>query len=78
VTTDTAHPSTVIAWRMGRLPLAALWWDYLACFGNRSRADLADYLDGGRPWPDAEHNVLAQVLNEALWDVGCPSLAAMR
>ncbi|MGY1606759.1 MULTISPECIES: hypothetical protein [unclassified Geodermatophilus] len=78
MTTDAAPPLTVIAWRMGRLPVTALWWDYVSCGGNRSRAELADYLSGAGRWSDSEHNVLAQALNEALWDVGCPSLAALR
>jgi hypothetical protein len=52
----------------------ALWWAYLECGGNRFHTDVADYLGGTTLWPDGEHNALSQALQEALWDVGSPSL----
>ncbi|MGY1696777.1 hypothetical protein ACI780_17910 [Geodermatophilus sp. SYSU D00814] len=36
------------------------------------------YLAGTTAWPAFEHNALAQVLNENLWDLGHPSLAPYR
>ncbi|MGY1725114.1 hypothetical protein [Blastococcus sp. SYSU DS0533] len=69
---------TVVARGLGGLEPIPLWWAYLACGGNRSRTDLADYLGGSTRWPDHEHNALSQALNEALWDIGSPSLAPIR
>jgi hypothetical protein len=76
--TVSACPLTVIAWRLGGLTLDDLWWRYLGLGGNRRRGALADYLDGTVPWRADDHNVLAQTLNEALWDLGCSSLAPLR
>ena len=78
----TAHtpacPLTGIAWRLGGLTLPELWWRHLALGGTGSRTALADYLLGTAAWPDVEHNLLAQTLNESLWEVGIPSLAPHR
>ena len=76
--TAVACPLTVIARWLGGLGSDPLWWAYLECGGNRSRTDLADYLGGSAPWPDGEHNALSQALNEALWDIGSPSLVPIR
>ncbi|MCF6734119.1 hypothetical protein [Blastococcus sp. KM273129] len=77
-TTDCACPLTVVARCLGGLAPDSLWWAYLECGGNRSRADLTAYLDGIARWPNHEHNALSQALNEALWDIGSPSLAPIR
>lgn len=76
--TAIACPLTVVAHRLGYLSSNALWWAYLECGGNRSRIDMDDYLGGTALWPDGEHNALSQALNEALWDVGSPSLVPIR
>jgi hypothetical protein len=76
--TDLACPLTVVARWLGGLESHSLWWAYLECGGNRSRTDLADYLGGTALWPDGEHNALSQALNEALWDIGSPSLVPIR
>ncbi|MGY1826236.1 hypothetical protein [Blastococcus sp. SYSU DS0541] len=76
--TALACPLTVVAHRLGDLGPDSLWWAYLECGGNRSRTDMADYLAGTTLWPDNEHNALSQALNEALWDVGSPSLVPVR
>ncbi len=76
--TAVACPLTVVARWLGGLESNALWWAYLECGGNRSRADLADYLGGTALWSDGEHNALSQALNEALWDIGSPSLVPIR
>ena len=55
-----------------------LWWRHLALGGMSSRSALADYLHGTAHWGCTAHNLLAQTLNEALWDLGCPSLAPYR
>jgi hypothetical protein len=68
-------PLTVIAWRLGGLTLNDVWWRHLELGGTSSPAALAGYLVGMTAWPAAAHDVLAHTLNEALWDVGCPSLA---
>jgi hypothetical protein len=80
VDTATAHPCplTVIAWRLGGLTLTELWWRHLGLGGTGSRAALADYLHGTSTWPPAAHNVLAQTLNEGLWDLRIPSLVPLR
>jgi hypothetical protein len=46
----------------------------LALGGSGTASDVADYVDGGSAWPAGRHNVLAQALNEALQDHGCPRL----
>ena len=71
-------PLTVIAWRLGDLTMNELWWRHLALGGMSSRSALADYLHGTAHWGCTAHNLLAQTLNEALWDLGCPSLAPYR
>ena len=71
-------PLTVIAWRLGGLTLKDVWWRHLELGGTSSPAALAGYLHGMNAWPATAHDVLAQTLNEALWDVGCPSLAPYR
>ena len=76
--TAPACPLIVIAWRLGAVPLSDLWWRYVGLGGRHPRAALAGYLNGDAVWADAEHNVLAQTLNEGLWDVGVPSLAPHR
>jgi hypothetical protein len=69
---------TLVAWRMADLTPAELWWRYIGLSGNRALDALADYLDGTAQWPADEHNVLAQALNERLWDLGCPTLVPHR
>jgi hypothetical protein len=69
---------TVIAWRLGGLTLNDVWWRLLELGGTSSHAALASYLLETTAWPATAHNVLAQTLNEALWDIGCPSLAPYR
>ena len=71
-------PLTVIAWRLVGLTAPDLWWRYTGLGGNRPRAALVEYLAGTTAWPAVEHNVLAQALNECLWDLGHPSLAPYR
>jgi hypothetical protein len=58
--------------------LGELWGRYLCLGGRHPQSALADYLSGAAVWSDAEHNVLAQALNEGLWDTGLPSLAPQR
>jgi hypothetical protein len=69
---------TLVAWRMADLTPPELWWRYIGLGGNQAPGALADYLDGTAEWPACEHNVLAQVLNERLWDLGCPALVPHR
>jgi hypothetical protein len=69
---------TLVAWRMAGLTLSQLWWRYLGLGGHRAPDALADYLGGTTEWPAVEHNVLAQALNERLWDLGCPTLVPHR
>ena len=71
-------PLTVIAWRLGGLTLNDVWWRHLELGGTSSHAALAGYLLETTAWPAPAHNVLAHTLNEALWDLGCPSLAPYR
>jgi hypothetical protein len=73
-----ACPLTVLAWRLGALTAAELWWRYTELGGNRPPAALVEYLAGTVPWTAAEHNTLVQALNECLWDLGHPSLAPYR
>jgi hypothetical protein len=73
-----ACPLTVVAWRLGTLSLTELSWRYTELGGNRCTRGLGDYLAGTVTWPASEHNVLAQALNEGLWDRGHPSLAPYR
>jgi hypothetical protein len=74
----SACPLTVVSWRLGALPLTDLWSRYAALGGDRPRSALAAYLLGSSEWTDAEHNVLAQTLNENLWELGISSLAPHR
>jgi hypothetical protein len=53
-------PLTLIAWRLGALPVHQLWADYLAVGGNRPQAALNDYLTDAADWSAAEHNALAR------------------
>lgn len=69
---------TLAAWRLGELTLSDLWGRYLALGGGEPQTSLAAYLGGAAAWLDREHNVLAQALNEGLWDVGLPSVAPLR
>ena len=69
---------TLMAWHMADLTPHELWWRYLALSGNRAADALADYLRGTVAWPAWEHNILAQALNERLWELGCPSLVPHR
>ena len=69
---------TLVAWRMADLTPPELWCRYIGLGGNRAPGTLADYLDGTAEWPASEHNILAQVLNERLWDLDCPSLVPHR
>jgi hypothetical protein len=62
---------TLIAWRLGALSRTELWCRYIGLGGNHPLGAFGDLLDGTAQWPAGEHNVLAQVLNERLWDVGC-------
>jgi hypothetical protein len=55
-----------------------VWGHYLELGGTADRAALAEYLHGASAWPALDHNVLAQALNEHLWDLGIPSLAPLR
>lgn len=73
-----ACPLTLVAWRLAGLTLSDLWSRYLGLGGRRGKSALAAYLDGAAAWPATEHNVLAQTLNEGLWDLGLPSLAPHR
>jgi hypothetical protein len=78
---STAAPAcslTVIAWRLGTLSRADLWWRYLEVGGNLPLSALAAYLSGTAAWPATEHNAVAHALNEDLWDMGYPSLAPYR
>jgi hypothetical protein len=69
---------TSVAWRMADLTAPEVWWRYIGLGGNRAPGALADYLDGTAEWPASEHNILAQVLNERLWDLACPTLVPHR
>jgi hypothetical protein len=69
---------TLVAWWMVDLTPSELWWRYLALGGNQAPDTLTDYLDAAAEWPAAEHNFLAQALNERLWDLGCPTLVPHR
>lgn len=71
-------PLTLAAWRLSGLTLSDLWGRYLGLGGRLPQTALVGYLDGAAAWPDMEHNVLAQALNENLWDLGLPSLAPPR
>jgi hypothetical protein len=73
-----ACPLTVMAWRLGALTIAELWWRYTELGGNRPRAAIGEYLAGTVRWSASEHNVLVQALNECLWELGHPSLAPYR
>ncbi|MGY1604385.1 hypothetical protein [Geodermatophilus sp. SYSU D00815] len=80
-TTTTPAPAcalTVIAWRLGGLTPSALWWRFVELGGDRGSAELAAYLEGAADWPAPDHNSLAHTLNEALWELTCPSLAPYR
>src|SRR3954453_9013935 len=74
VSTGRTCPLTVIAWRLGALPLAELWWRYVRLAGNLQRDPLADLLSGTASRGDFEHNVLAHVLDERVCPLGCPGL----
>lgn len=74
----TSCELTLVAWRLGDLALTDLWWCYIGLGGSRLHDALADYLAGTTQWPVSEHNVLAQALNERLWELDCPSLAPHR
>jgi hypothetical protein len=76
--TAPACPLTLIAWRLGALPVTDLWWRYTALGGNRPGAAVVEYLAGTAAWPASEHNALTQALNEYLWELGHPSLAPYR
>ena len=76
--TVPACPLTVLAWRLGALPLHDLWWRYIDLGGIYPQSALAAYLAGTTAWPAIEHNMLAHALNERLWDTGCASLAPYR
>lgn len=69
---------TLVAWRLAGLTPTELWWRYLGLGGNSTLDALADYLDQAAQWPTSEHNILAQALNERLWDLGCSSLVPHR
>ena len=69
---------TVVAWRMADLTASEVWWRYVGLGGSRASDALADYLAGTVEWPAGDHNVVAQALNERLWDLGCPGLAPHR
>jgi hypothetical protein len=69
---------TLVAWRLADLAPPEVWWRYIGLGGNRALDALTDYLDGTAKWPAGEHNILAQALNERLWDLGCPSLVPHR
>jgi hypothetical protein len=69
---------TLVAWRMADLTPPELWWRYIGLGGNRTSDALDHYLAGTAEWPAAEHNILAQALNERLWDLRCPTLVPHR
>jgi hypothetical protein len=69
---------TLVAWRLGALPRTELWSRYVSLGGNRSLGELTDYLGGTSAWPPGEHNILAQALNERLWELQCASLVPHR
>jgi hypothetical protein len=71
-------PLTVWAWRLGALAPADLWQRYIDLGGSVGSGEVADYLGGSAVWPAGEHNILAQALNERLWEVGLSSLAPVR
>ena len=71
-------PLTVCAWQLGDLTSTELWWRYAELGGTASSAALADYLAGSTSWLAGEHTVLAQALNEHLWEHGIASLAPIR
>ena len=71
-------PLTLTAWRLGGLTLSELWGRYFGLGGRQPQTALAAYLYGAAAWPDAQHNILAQALNEGLWDLALPSLAPPR
>lgn len=51
---------------------------YLGLGGLQPQQALAACLDGTAAWPETEHDILAQTLNEGLWELGLPSLAPYR
>jgi len=57
---------------MADLTPPELWWRYIGLGGNRAPDALADYLTGTAEWPAFEHNIVAQAINERLWDLECP------
>jgi hypothetical protein len=69
---------TLVAWRMADMTPAEVWCSYIGLGGSRAPDALADYLACTAEWPADEHNVVAQALNERLWDLGCPSLVPHR
>lgn len=69
---------TALAWRLASPTVGELWWRYVGLGGQHDEDALGRYLSGAADWAPAEHNVLAQALNEVLWDARCPSLAPLR
>ena len=47
-----------------------LWMEFITIGGDTRRVDFDDIIDGRRIATMTEHNVLAQVLNERLHDLG--------
>ena len=76
--TTPACPLTLVAWRLGGPVLSDLWCRYIGLGGHHPQSVLSAYLDGSGGWSDTEHNVLAQALNEGLWELGLPSVAPCR
>jgi hypothetical protein len=78
VPASAACELTFVAWRMADLTPPELWWRYIGLGGNRAPDALADYLTGTAEWPAFEHNIVAQAINERLWDLECPTLVPHR
>lgn len=77
-TCDLICGLTILAWQLGELSLADLWWLYSALGGSAARFELELYLNGLASWSPREHDVLTQALNEQLWDTDQASLAPLR
>lgn len=77
---DPLHPVaplTLCAWRLGELGLEALSWRCVELGSKLDSDDLASYLLGETSWPPVERLFLRVALNEHLWELGLPSVAAV-
>lgn len=68
--TTTDRSTLGAAYRMAAVTLPTLWLRYLAIGGNADRIDVDGYVHGLTFLPLGEHDILAQVLNEALDERG--------